>query len=329
MKRHGRIKSYLKDSSLWFVCCLIEGGLVFFRTTFKLLPTRVFRLITGSVFKVVMRLILPRRRIVKNLNRAFGETYSPVTKEGIAKGVQFHFARNILDCIFQWLQPDYVQKQVSITGMDNLEAALAKGKGVIALGAHIGNFVLVGARLGSTGYPFHALFRVPVNQGFKSLIDRHVSFFHQKIIPSRPRRSAVKRVLAALEQNEIVFILADNLKKGRIESSLFGRRVLTPRGPVSLALRSGAAVVPVHLIRNYQGELELVIGTELPMTRNGNLQTDIARNTDSTMAHLEKLIRSYPDQWNWLTVRMRESKQPVAHTGSFNLRSVRGRHPLT
>lgn len=314
-KRRGRLKSYFKTVSLWSACRLIEAALAFFRGTFQLLPTRLFQLISGALFRCMMRFLLPRRRLVRNLNRAFGETYSPATKDGIARGVQFHFARSIQDCILQWLQPGYVNQLVSITGRENLEAALAKGKGVIALGAHIGNFALVGTRLGASGYPFNTLFRVPDYQGFKTLIEQYVVFFHQKLIPSRPRRSAVKKVLGVLEKNEIVFILADNLKKGRIETSLFGLKVLTPRGPVSLALRSGAAVLPVHLIRNYQGELELVIGSEIPMARNGSLPADIARNTDSTMAHLEKLIRSYPDQWNWLTIRMRRSKQLASSPG--------------
>jgi len=107
-------------------------------------------------------------------------------------------------------------------------------------------------------------------------------------------------------------MLADNLKKGKIPTSLFGQTVFSPRGPVSLALRSGAAVLPVYLIRNYQGGLDLVIAQEIPMMRNGNLAADIVRNTDSTMVYLEDLIRSYPDQWTWLTVRMGGRRQTFA-----------------
>jgi len=325
-KQHGRARKAAHEASLWALCRLIDGAVFFFRGTFRLFPRGVFRVLSGSILTPVMRLLLPRRRILRNLNRAFGHTYSPATKKGIARGVQSHFARSIQDCVFQWLRPEYVHEQVRICGMENLEAALAKGKGVIALGAHIGNFVLVGTRLGTMGYAFHVLFRVPTYPGFKTLVEKHIGYFHQMIIPSRPRRDAVKRVLAALEQNEIVFILADNLKKGKIETSLFGRRVLTPRGPVSLALRSGAAVLPVHLIRNYEGRLELVIGGEITMARNGNVLSDITRNTSHTMAHLESVIRSFPDQWNWLTVRMREKTEPAPLPPSVELRAAGNQH---
>ena len=106
--------------------------------------------------------------------------------------------------------------------------------------------------------------------------------------------------------------MADNLKKGKVQTLLFGQQVPSPRGPVSLALRSKAAVVPLYLIRNYRGGMHLIIEPEIPMARNGRLSSDIAENTRHIVRTLENLIRRYPDQWNWLTVRMR--KHPVENT---------------
>ena len=130
------------------------------------------------------------------------------------------------------------------------------------------------------GYQFHTLFRVPSEKGIRSFIDRHLPRFHLRVIPSRPRRSAVKKILEALKRNEIVFILGDNLKRGQIETRLFGQKVPSSRGPVSLALRSGAAVVPMYLIRNYDGGLHLVIEPEMVMSRNGSLSQDITVDRD-------------------------------------------------
>ncbi|HZA55422.1 MAG TPA: lysophospholipid acyltransferase family protein, partial [Candidatus Udaeobacter sp.] len=127
-----------------------------------------------------------------------------------------------------------------------------------------------------------------------------------------PKRTAVNRILDALKRNEIVYILGDNLKKGRIEALLFGQRVPSPRGPISLALRSGASLVPMYLIRNYEGRLNLIIEPELSIARNGNLVRDIEDNTKAVVSYLERLIRQYPDQWNWLTIRLtRYQTRPV------------------
>ncbi len=298
-------KKTIKRVRRWLLCRLCDGVRLFFYALYKTLPPILFRPISVFLVKIVITLILPRRRIVKNLNRAFGETYTSSTKRGLAKGVQLHFVRNIHDCLIQWLFPGHILSLVKVKGIENLQRALAKGKGVIALGAHIGNFVMAGTMLGIDGYPFHILFRIPADKGVRSFVEQYiVSSFYLKLIPSQPRKMAVRRVLEILRRNEIVYSLADNLKKGRIRATFFGKPIRTTRGPVSLALRSGAVVLPVNLIRNYQGGLDLIIDPELPISRNGNLAADIVCNTRLITVYLEDLVRRYPDQWNWLTVRM-------------------------
>lgn len=300
-----------KRISFWLFCRVLEEAFLGFLGLQRLLSRRLFQRATAPLLKLLIYFLLPRRRIIRNLAAAFGEAYSEATKKGLAKGVQQHFSKNLLDCILLMGDPEHIRDKVTIRGIENLQAALAKGNGVIALGAHIGNFVLVGTRLGMEGYPFHTLFRIPEEPRIKSVIYRILPRFYQRIIPSRPKQLAVRRVLEALKRNEIVFILADNLKKGKIQSVLFGRPVPSPRGPVSLALRTGAAVVPVYLIRGYEGGLRLIIEPEIPLHRNGNLGRDIAHNTGRIVGHLEELIRRYPDQWSWLTVRMKTKIVPV------------------
>jgi KDO2-lipid IV(A) lauroyltransferase len=278
--------------------------MAFFHAIIRIFPITLFRSTSAILIKFCISFIIPRRRIMKNINRAFGEAYASTTKEGLAKGVQLHFARNIQDCLFQLFFPKHVLSLVKVKGIENLHGALEKGKGVIALGAHIGNFMMVGTRLGIDGYPFHVLFRLPHDERIHRIIERIASSFHQRVISSVPRRAAVRRVLEVLRQNEIVFILADNLKRGRVQTRFFGQPVRSARGPVSLALRSGAALLPVYLIRNYQGELELVIDPEIHLSRNGNLTSDIICNTRRIIVFLESLVRRYPDQWNWVTVRL-------------------------
>ncbi len=296
----------------WFLYRFLEGSFLIFSGLRRSLSPYLFSRLMTPVLKLFIYFAVPRKRMVKNLGAAFGKTYSVATKKGLAKGVQEHFVKNLMDCFLQLYNSDYTREIVTIQGIENLEAALAKGKGIIALGAHIGNFVLVGARLGMNGHPFSVLFRLPPDQRLKAILEHILPYFHQQIIPSRPRRSAVRQLLNALRKNEIVFILADNLKKGKVQTLLFGQQVPSPRGPVSLALRSEAAVVPLYLIRNYHGGLHLIIEPEILMARDGSLSTNITHNTQQIVRYLENLIRRYPDQWNWLTVRMR--KHPAENT---------------
>ncbi len=281
-----------------------EAAFYFFYTLLKPLSPSVFSKVAYPFLWLFVSLVIPKRRVVKNLSAAFGESYSLATKKGLARGVQEQFIQNLLDCFGQISDHEHARRTITIAGMEYLQSALQGGKGVIALGAHIGNFVLLGTRVGLEGHRFHTLFRIPDDRRIKKAIARYLPHYHQSVIPSLPRRAAVRSILAALKRNEIVYILGDNLKKGRIEALLFGQRVPSPRGPVSLALRSGAPLVPMYLVRQYHGAMELVIEPEVEMVRNGALANDIAENTQRVVLYLESLIRRYPDQWNWLTVRM-------------------------
>jgi KDO2-lipid IV(A) lauroyltransferase len=303
-----------KQAHFWILCRLAEGIYRGFYVLVKFLPPRFFIRVTRPLLGLLIATIVPKARIIKNLTAAFGQTYSLASKRGLARGVQEHFVKNLIDCFFQLRLPEYAQKTITIDGRHNLEAALGKGKGIIALGAHIGNFVLVGTRLGVEGFPFHCLFRMPKDKRIQAIIASRIGDLCQAIIPSRAKRAAVAKILQVLRANGIVFILADNLRSGKVQTELFGQSVRTSRGPVSLALRSGAPVLPIYLIRSYNGELRLIIEPEISLMRSGNVAADIIQNTALIASGLERLIRCYPDQWNWLTVRMRRSV-PAGHQG--------------
>jgi len=307
LKRYLGYPSSRLDVS-WIAQRAGEGIIHVLRLSHAKFASPAFEILFLGLVGTMVRFAFPRRRILKNIKRAFGSSYSGIAKKGLAVGVQHHLVRNMRNCFQQLVQPSYAATHVSLAGREHLDAALARGNGVIAVGAHIGNFPLVGARLGIEGLPFHVLFRVPSDDRIKSFIHRNVRHFHQRIIPSQPRRTAVRQILAALRNNGIVFMLADNLKRGEVSTNLFGQKVRSPRGPASLAIRSGAAVLPVYVIRNYHGRLELVIEPEIPVCRTNDLHEDILRNVHLITNRLEAIIRLYPDQWMWLTVRLR--KQP-------------------
>ena len=280
------------------------GGFYLFYGFICFVPKTFFRWTGRLILRLFIRVIIPKRRLLGNLSAAFGESYANATKDGFARGVQDHFVENLLDCFIQLADNQHAQRIITIEGIEHLESALEMGKGVIALGAHIGNFVLLGSRLGLAGYKFHTLFRVPRDRAIENVVARYLPRYHYAVIPSQPRRVAARKILDALRKNEIVYILGDNLKRGRIDALLFSQKVPAPRGPISLALRSGAPLVPMYLVRTYHGNMALVIEPAMEMIRTRDLTGDIKQNTQRLVLYLESLIRRYPDQWNWLTVRL-------------------------
>ena len=189
---------------------------------------------------------------------------------------------------------------VAFEGEGHLQQALARGKGVVALSAHLGNFTMIGARLAAAGYPFSVVVKQPKDQRFARLIDRYRAMLDIKTISAKPRREAARQILKGLRRNEVILLIADEFKSGGVEVEFLGRTAPAPRGPVTLALRTGAAVLPTFVTRDHEDRLTLHIGAEIELIKTGDLQAELAANASLFTSHLEAMVRRYPDQWNWL-----------------------------
>ena len=297
----------------WLTFRVWEGLLRLFVQLLRVTPPERFKRLFTPLLGLLVLCAVPRRRIVAVMDAAFGASYTPAAKRGLARGVQRRIVENILDCLVQTGYPERLQGVLDVRGREHLDAALAKGRGVIALGFHLGNFVLLSAAMGAIGYPVHSLVRFLDDERLMNLVLHHSRSFFTELMPSLPRREAVKRILAALRDNGAVLMLADNLKRGELETTFFGQPVRTARGFVSLALRTRAAVLPVYLVRGYSGELQLVIEPEMEMVRTGEMGADVAANTNRIMRRLEELVRRYPDQWYWLTVKLAPQAGVLSH----------------
>jgi KDO2-lipid IV(A) lauroyltransferase len=103
-------------------------------------------------------------------------------------------------------------------------------------------------------------------------------------------------------------MITDEYRRGNgIPTTFFGRTVLARRGPATLASRTGAAVVPACLVRQPDDTLRLVIEPELELARSGRGKAEIAENILRMTCWLEKTVRAFPDQWNWMNIRWWEN----------------------
>jgi lauroyl/myristoyl acyltransferase len=192
---------------------------------------------------------------------------------------------------------------VAIEGEDHLKRALAKGKGVLALSAHLGAFTLIGARLAAGGYSFSVVVKHPRDQRFARLIDDYRAQIGIATISAKPRREAARAVLRALRANRIVLLIADEFKSGGLLVNFMGQASPAPRGPATLALRTGAATLPMFATRRADGSLLLKIAPEIALIKNEDVEVSVAATTKVFTRCLEDAIRRHPDQWNWLGFR--------------------------
>ena len=112
--------------------------------------------------------------------------------------------------------------------------------------------------------------------------------------------AATGAVARALRANEVVCLLCDrDIQGGGVEVEFFGERTSLPAGPATLALRTGAPVLPCAVYfdgASHHG----VVRPPLAVEREGRLREDVRRITQDLAHELEGLIRRAPEQWHLL-----------------------------
>jgi len=268
------------------------------------MPDRSVKLLTSALSRFTFAILWKYRlRMEQNLALALGEELpSHEQRQAVIRRVWRNFAQGVLETLPLLHNPknEKVMASVGIAGEEHLKRALAKGKGVIALSAHLGNFTMIGIRLAAAGYDFSALVKQPRDSRFARLWDYYRSNVGIATISAKPRREAVRGILKALRANRIVLVIADEFKSGGVPVEFFGVHSPAPRGPATLALRTGAATVPMSMIRDSHDRLTLYIEPEIELIQTGNRERDTAANTVLFTRRLEAMIRRHPDQWNWI-----------------------------
>jgi KDO2-lipid IV(A) lauroyltransferase len=188
-----------------------------------------------------------------------------------------------------------------------LEEALARGRGVVVVAGHIGNWELMGFYLAWRGYPVHTLAR--------GLADPRLSAFVRRYRETRGVHSilrgeegASRAMLRVFRAGGILgfFLDQDTDVEGRFVP-FFGRPAWTPAGAAVLALRTEAPVVVAAMTRQADGT-HLLRVEPFETGALGDLEVDVLRITADLTRMLEAAIRQTPEQWVWM--HRRWQRQP-------------------
>jgi Kdo2-lipid IVA lauroyltransferase/acyltransferase len=276
----------------------------------KLLPRRWLYCLSDKLATLGFYLFRGfRTRSLRNASIALGEQLGGTRVHGIVHRSLRNFFRDFVEVGVALVVPGAeLRSEIPVTGREHLDAALSRGNGIIVLSAHFGNFFLIGTRLALEGYPVHVLVNQPRNGQFAKLMDDYRLKVQQKTIHARPRREALREIGQVLRRNELAVMIADEHRRGGgIAVPFFSRTVSARRGPATLALRTGAAVVPAYLLRDCEHGLKLVIEPELQLMRKEKNKAEIRENTIRIAQWLERTVRAYPDQWNWMNIHWEDN----------------------
>ena len=282
--------------------------------TLALLPKRTVSRLGRRAARLLLRVLGRRRRILlENLARAFpemsGAELRRIARESVENlgAASFEF----LD-VSRWSLAD-LRARVTYEGVANLEAARARGKGVILLSAHFGNWELGAMAAGQVGEPIASVVRPIDNPRIEAAIVRRRTRFGNGVIA---KREALREMLRAMRQNETVAILIDQnvLPQEAVFVPFFGRPAATTPSVALLQRKPGAAVVPVFTWPSGAGRYRLVfekpiLAEEFAAAEGGRAE-QVRLLTARYAEVTEEAIRKQPGAWLWLHNRWKTRPSP-------------------
>jgi KDO2-lipid IV(A) lauroyltransferase len=183
---------------------------------------------------------------------------------------------------------------------DRLDAALERGRGVVVVLPHIGNWDVAGLWLCA----HHGRFTT-VAERLKpeSLYDRFVAYRESlgfEVVPlTGGARPPVEVLRERLGENRVVCLLGDrDLSKSGLEVDFFGEPARMPPGPAFLAATTGAALIPVGLWFTPDGWGQ-ELGAEIVLPE-GPLREVVRQGTQAVATAFERYISAHPTDWHML-----------------------------
>lgn len=229
-----------------------------------------------------------RRRMVRRHMRRLGE---PASR---ARDVFASYGRYWAESF--WVRPRRLSRlwsTMTVDGLEHLEKAISGGRGAVVVLPHLGNWEAAAV----IGLQLH----LPLVAVAESLSNRHITawFTRQRnmfgieiVLTGKGRVSA--RLRRAIEDRKVVCLLSDRDLSGRgPEVDFFGERTTLPAGPVSLALRTGAPLLPAAIYFEHGPGHHAVIRPPLDLPAG-----DTAAAVQAVANCLEEMIRRAPGQWH-------------------------------
>ncbi|HEY8739936.1 MAG TPA: lysophospholipid acyltransferase family protein [Candidatus Dormibacteraeota bacterium] len=214
------------------------------------------------------------------------------------------------------LSRDEVMRMVDWRGWDHIQDGLALGRGVIVVTPHFGNWDVAAASAAARGLKVTA---VTEHYGDDDLNQRVTAARRRAGVNVVPLTVAAGRaVLGALRRNEVVALVCDLAKDGRnVQVQLCGQQLMVPAGPATLALHSGAPLVPILCLRQPDNRYLLEVQPAIDFKASGDEPADVAALAQAIMDRFEPELLRHPEQWYLFSpMWLREGAPSTAQRGA-------------
>jgi KDO2-lipid IV(A) lauroyltransferase len=271
-----------------------------FITLFNIIP-RDLAVFIGASLGLTASLILKKdmRKARRHLSLVYRNGRSGGWDEAIARRMFINFGKNLADTVRfkKHLKEDLIP-YIEVEGIEHFEEVYNRGRGMIAVTGHVGNFELLAAWSAAAGYKSAAIGR----ELYEKRIDRLLVENREAVgVVNIATEDSPRKILRLLKDGYALGVLIDT-DSFRVRSKLIpflGRLSNTPVGQSVLGLKTGAGFVPIACVRNGKN-YKIIIKPEQTIERTGNFEKDLYNITERCTKVLEEIVTEYKDQWIWL-----------------------------
>jgi len=276
-------------------------------TAASYIPRNLLTLLAYPVGRIWYALDRYHRGIAAdNLLRAYGREMTPSRCRRLIQANFVQLVRVALELpSLLRITEGNLDSYVEFSGERHLKTALAEGRGVLFLTAHLGNWELMGlATPLKFKFPVHIMVRPLDHKPMDAVLTEIRSRTGNTVIDKDRSAGLVRE---RLRRNQIVAILLDQNASWYegVYVPFFGRTACTNKGLALFAIRYGATVLPAFNIRQKNGRYKIMFEPAVDLVRTGDITRDIVENTERFNALIEKYIRMAPDNWLWVHRRWR------------------------
>jgi KDO2-lipid IV(A) lauroyltransferase len=278
---------------------------------------RLFKISRGArlasfVGRIAYHVLRPiRKRALENLVLCMGSETTEKERRRIVKNL---FVNSAVSCVevvwmgqwkdlFDWLE-------IEIDGIENMAAALAARRGVIALSGHFGNWEVFASANARMGMPAAVVAREQREPRLEDWILQIRQSGGLKVITRGKNPIQMIRWLKGGKLLAILFDLDTRSNEG-VFVDFFGKPTYTQVGPFVLARHTDALLIPVLCYREGLNRLRFHYGAPWEMARTDDAVRDIRDAAQKANAYLEERIRERPEQWAWFHKRWKTTPKKI------------------
>ncbi len=232
-----------------------------------------------------------------NIRKAVAERGDCGSSARITRKAYQAFGQNLIEISFiRRINKQYLEKYIHIENRDYIDTAFKRGKGVIFLAAHEGNWELSNIICANLGFPFILFVR---DQGFARLNALLNSYRLKQGAKLIHKQAGARQLIEALKKNQAIGMTVDQGGRTGELVKFFGKEASMSTGAVKLALKYDCSIIPTFYTRIKGPHTKVILDQVYTVTKSGDAKKDLRENLPRLTGIYEKYIRLYPHEYIW------------------------------